>query len=123
MKPTTWSSGLSVTADGSGVVAHAGSVAVRLLADRTGLTAELSKALTRASFVPVHGQGIAMLLRERNPAEGTHLSESGSLVGECRRSGAERRRELDAGVFQQEPNQREVVDGVAAEELELPPDR
>ena len=57
MKHTTWSSGLSVTADGTGVVAHAGSVAVRLLADRTGLTAELSKALTRASFIPVHDRG------------------------------------------------------------------
>ena len=57
MKHTTWSSGLSVTADGTGVVAHAGSVAVRLLADRIGLTAELSKALTRASFVPVHDRG------------------------------------------------------------------
>ena len=45
MKHTTWSSGLSVSADGTGVVAHAGSVAVRLLADRTGLTGELSKAL------------------------------------------------------------------------------
>jgi len=57
VKHTTWSSGLSVTADGTGVVAHAGSVAVRLLADRTGLTLELSKALTRACFVPVHDRG------------------------------------------------------------------
>ncbi len=57
MKHTTWSSGLSVTADGTGVVAHVGSVAVRLLADRTGLTTELSKALARASFVPVHDRG------------------------------------------------------------------
>jgi len=38
-------------------VAHAGSVAVRLLADRTGLTDELSKALRRRSFVPVHDRG------------------------------------------------------------------
>ncbi len=44
----TWSSGLSVTADGTGVVAHAGSVATRLLADRVGLTAGLSAALTKA---------------------------------------------------------------------------
>jgi hypothetical protein len=43
VKHTTWSTGLSVSADGSGVVAHAGSVAVRMLADRTGLTKELSK--------------------------------------------------------------------------------
>ncbi len=38
-------------------MAHAGSVAVRLLADRTGLTDELSKALRRRSFVPVHDRG------------------------------------------------------------------
>ncbi len=57
MKHTTWSSGLSVTADGTGVVAHAGSVAVRLLADRTGLTTELSKALALARFTPVHDRG------------------------------------------------------------------
>jgi hypothetical protein len=49
-----WSAGLSVSADGSGEVAHAGSIAVRLLADRNGLTKELSKATARRSFVPVH---------------------------------------------------------------------
>ncbi len=38
-------------------MAHAGSVALRLLADRTGLTSELSKAMTRGSFVPVHDRG------------------------------------------------------------------
>jgi hypothetical protein len=57
MKRTSWSAGLSVTGDGSGVVAHAGSVGLRLLADRTGLSAELSKALARRSFVPVHDRG------------------------------------------------------------------
>lgn len=46
-----------MTADGVGVVAHAGSVALRLLADRTGLTAELSRAMTRRSFLPVHDRG------------------------------------------------------------------
>jgi len=53
----TWSAGLSVSADGRGVVAHAGSVAVRLLADRTGLTGALSAVLQRRSFVPVHDCG------------------------------------------------------------------
>ena len=67
MKHTTWSSGLSVSATGTGVVAHAGSVAVRLLADRVGLTEELSGALSRRSFAPVHDRGqvlvdIAVLL-------------------------------------------------------------
>ena len=53
----TWASGLSATTDGTGVVAHAGSVAVRLLADRVGLTGGLSTALTRRSFRPVHDRG------------------------------------------------------------------
>jgi hypothetical protein len=48
---------LSVSADGVGVVAHAGSVGLRLLADRTGLTGELSKAMARRSFSPVHDRG------------------------------------------------------------------
>ena len=46
-----------MTGDGTGVVAHAGSVATRMLADRTGLTADLSKALKRRSFTPVHDRG------------------------------------------------------------------
>ena len=44
MKRTSWSTGLSVTAD-VGVVAHTGSIMTRLLADRTGLTDELQKAI------------------------------------------------------------------------------
>jgi hypothetical protein len=39
------------------VVAHAGAVAVRLLADRVGLTGELSSALTRRGFTPGHDRG------------------------------------------------------------------
>jgi hypothetical protein len=57
VKRTSWSAGLSVSADGVGVVAHAGSVGFRLLADRTGLTSELSAAMVRHSFVPVHDRG------------------------------------------------------------------
>ncbi|MGO1739929.1 MAG: IS1380 family transposase [Actinomycetaceae bacterium] len=57
MKRNSWSQALSVTADGVGVVAHAGSIATRLLADRSGLTAELSAALARRRFVPVHDRG------------------------------------------------------------------
>jgi hypothetical protein len=57
VKRTSWSAGLSVSADGVGVVAHAGSIATRLLADRTGLTAELSKAMARPNFVPGHDRG------------------------------------------------------------------
>ena len=57
MKRTSWWSGLSVTGDGCGVVAHAGSAGLRLLADRTGLTDALSVALTRRSFSPRHDRG------------------------------------------------------------------
>src|SRR4051812_47925699 len=69
----TWSSGLSVTTDGTGVVAHAGRVAVRLLADRVGLTESLSGALTRRSLRPVHDRGrvlvdLAVLLADGGEA-------------------------------------------------------
>ncbi|MBB0990153.1 IS1380 family transposase, partial [Dietzia sp. SLG510A3-30A2] len=47
MKRTSWSAGLSVTADGVGVISHAGSIVPRLLADQVGLTAELSGAMAR----------------------------------------------------------------------------
>jgi hypothetical protein len=48
---------LSVSADGVGVVARAGSVASWLLADRAGLTVELSKAIVRRNFNPGHDCG------------------------------------------------------------------
>jgi Transposase DDE domain group 1 len=75
VKHTTWSTGLSVVADGSGVVAHAGSIAVRLLADRTGLTGELSRATARRSFAPVHDRGqvlvdVAVMLADGGEAIG-----------------------------------------------------
>jgi hypothetical protein len=57
VKRTSWSQGLSVAADGTGVVPLAGAVAVRLLADRVGLTEGLSTALARRGFVPVHDRG------------------------------------------------------------------
>ena len=46
-----------MSGDGTGVVAHAGSAAVRLLADRTGLTDALSTAVARRGFIPVHDRG------------------------------------------------------------------
>lgn len=57
MKGTAWSVGLCVSGDGTGVVAHAGSVATRLLADRSGLTGELSAAMARRGFSPGHDRG------------------------------------------------------------------
>jgi hypothetical protein len=57
VKGTSWSQGLSVTADGVGVVPLAGAVAVRLLAERVGLTGGLSTALIQRGFTPVHDRG------------------------------------------------------------------
>jgi Transposase DDE domain group 1 len=54
---TAWSTGLTVEVGGHGVVSHTGSAALRLLADRTGLTGALSKALRRPGFTPVHDRG------------------------------------------------------------------
>jgi hypothetical protein len=54
---TGWASGLVVEVGGRGVVSHTGAVALRALADRSGLTAELSAATARRGFVPVHDRG------------------------------------------------------------------
>ncbi len=57
MHRTSWSAGLSVTGDGVGVIAHTGSIALRMLADRIGLPGALAKPMARRSFVPVHDRG------------------------------------------------------------------
>ena len=61
MKRNAWATGLSVTADGTGVVAMAGSAALRLIADKVGLTGGLSSALARRSFSPVHDRGQVLI--------------------------------------------------------------
>jgi Transposase DDE domain group 1 len=53
---TGWSRGLEVTAGGEGVVSHAGLVLLRRLADKTGLTAGLSRALATPRLL-VHDRG------------------------------------------------------------------
>jgi hypothetical protein len=59
---TGWARGLEVTAGGQGIVSHAGLVLLRTLADKTGLTAGLSKALaTRRALVHDRGQVLADL--------------------------------------------------------------
>jgi hypothetical protein len=53
---TGWSQGLDVTADGQGIVSHAGLVLLRALADKTGLTAGLSRALASPRLL-IHDRG------------------------------------------------------------------
>jgi len=57
VESTAWSKDLAVEVAGHGVVSHAGSAAVRLIADGTGLTGALSRALARRGFSPVHDRG------------------------------------------------------------------
>src|SRR5512139_1626648 len=57
MDPTAWSADLRITADGDGIVAWAGPVPVRMLADRTGLTGGQSRVLARRGFDPLHDRG------------------------------------------------------------------
>jgi Transposase DDE domain group 1 len=53
---TGWSTGLDLTADGEGVVSHAGLALLRQLADRTGLTGGLSGALASERLL-IHDRG------------------------------------------------------------------
>ena len=57
MHDSAWSKGLTVEVGGHGVGSHAGSAVLRLLADRTGLTEALSRAVRRRGFAPVHDRG------------------------------------------------------------------
>lgn len=56
VKATGWQKGLRVTADGTGIVSHAGVALIRVLADGTGLTAGLSRALASRRLL-VHDRG------------------------------------------------------------------
>ena len=56
MNTTGWLKGLEVTAGGTGIVSHAGVALLRALADNTGLTAGLSKALASDRLL-VHDRG------------------------------------------------------------------
>ena len=56
MHITGWSKNLEVTADGQGVVSHAGLALLRQLADKTGLTGGLSRALATPRLL-IHDRG------------------------------------------------------------------
>src|SRR3974390_1468427 len=56
MNVTGWSRGLEVSGGGQGVVSHAGLALLRHLADKTGLTGGLSRALASARIL-VHDRG------------------------------------------------------------------
>ena len=61
MQDMPWDHGLTVTADGEGLVGHAGGVILREMADRSGLTAALRDALARDGRFPEVDRGMAMV--------------------------------------------------------------
>jgi hypothetical protein len=61
MKHNGWDHALTVTADGDGLVGHAGGVLLRKLADRCGLTAALDAAMTQKGTFPQLGRGVVLV--------------------------------------------------------------
>ena len=67
MKGTGWLRGLEVTADGTGIVSHAGVALLRALADKTRLTAGLSRALASIGCWCMTEAGCWRTWRARSP--------------------------------------------------------
>jgi hypothetical protein len=61
MQDNGWDHALKVTADGAGLVGHAGAVLLRKAADQAGLTAWLGGALRRAGSSPVFDRGAVLV--------------------------------------------------------------
>jgi hypothetical protein len=57
VQDTHWADGLELVGDDERLVAHAGALPLRLLAERTGLRAGLSTAMSRRGFTPVYDRG------------------------------------------------------------------
>ena len=60
MQLSGWDLALKVTADGTGLVGHAGAILLRKAADQAGLTAELSAALQKKGTSPVFDRGTVL---------------------------------------------------------------
>src|SRR5712692_11014238 len=61
MQHNGWDHALKVTADGAGLVGHAGAILLRKAADQAGLTAGLGAALRKAGAAPVLDRGIVLV--------------------------------------------------------------
>jgi hypothetical protein len=61
MQHNGWDYALKVTADGKGLVGHAGAILLRKAADQAGLTAGLSAALRKKGTSPLLDRGIVLV--------------------------------------------------------------
>ena len=81
MEHNGWDHALKVTADGAGLVGHAGAILLRKAADQAGLTAGLGAALRKAGQSPVFDRGIVLVSLAAAIALGaTSMSDIGVLA-------------------------------------------
>src|SRR5262245_50836022 len=83
MKATGWLKGLEVTAGGTGIVSHAGLALLRALADKTGLTGGLSKALASDRLL-VHDRGRVLADLACAIADGAQVISDFRVMGDQR---------------------------------------
>ena len=81
MNTTGWLKGLQVTADGTGIVSHAGVALVRAMADNIGLTAGLSKALASQRLL-VHDRGRVLADLACAIADGAEVISDFRVIGD-----------------------------------------
>ncbi len=81
MNTTGWQKGLQVTADGTGIVSHAGVALVRALADNAGLTAGLSKALASDRLL-IHDRGRVLADLACAIADGAEVISDFRVIGD-----------------------------------------
>lgn len=78
---TGWLQGLRVTADGTGIVSHAGVALIRALADNMGLTGGLSRALASDRLL-VHDRGRVMADLACAIADGAEVISDFRVIGD-----------------------------------------
>jgi Transposase DDE domain group 1 len=101
MQHNGWDHALKVTADGAGLVGHAGAVLLRKAADQAGLTAQLSAALRKAGRSPLFDRGgvlvslaVAIALGAASMSDIALLAHLAPVLGDAP-SGPTVRRALD----------------------------
>jgi hypothetical protein len=90
MQHNGWDHALKVTADGAGLVGHAGAVLLRKAADQAGLTAQLSVVLRKAGKSPVLDRGgvlvsmaVAIALGARSMSDIAVLAHLAPVLGDA----------------------------------------